>query len=266
ERELARIRAAVARKRNPLQGKAEIGLAVGAVINRLKMAKHFALEIADASFAFARKTAEIATEAALDGLYAVRTSLPAAALDGAATVKSYKSLSLVERAIRSIKTVDLPVRPVYHWAGRPRARPTSKPQTRSAPASSPRPSVPPPPSPSRPPDALMTAFPSTASTPSLPTSPRSPETPSKPRSRPECPSPSPHARHPSRQRPSSSSALPVPSRDLARPELVSQDQYDASRERGKFRLGRESEGACSSRGAEPAKFWVSQSTHTRRVI
>ena len=115
ERELARIRAAVARKRNPLQGKAEIGLAVGAAINRLKMAKHFALEIADASFAFARKTAEIAAEAALDGLYAVRTSLPATALDDAATVKSYKSLSLVERAIRSIKTVDLHVRPVYHW-------------------------------------------------------------------------------------------------------------------------------------------------------
>ena len=114
---MARIRAAVARKRKPLQGKAEIGLAVGAVIDRHKMAKHFALEIADASFAFARKTAQIAAEAALDGLYVVRTSLPATALDDAATVKSYKSLSLVERAIRSIKTVDLHVRPVYHWLG-----------------------------------------------------------------------------------------------------------------------------------------------------
>ena len=115
ERELARIRTAVARKREPLRGKAEIGLAVGAVINRHKMAKHFDLEITDTSFAFARKTAEIAAEAALDGLYAVRTSLPKTALDDAATVKSYKSLSLVERAIRSIKTVDLHVRPVYHW-------------------------------------------------------------------------------------------------------------------------------------------------------
>jgi len=115
ERELARIRTAVARKREPLRGKAEIGLAVGAVIDRRKMAKHFDLQITDTSFAFARKTAQIAAEAALDGLYAVRTSLPETALDDAATVKSYKSLSLVERAIRSIKTVDLQVRPVYHW-------------------------------------------------------------------------------------------------------------------------------------------------------
>jgi hypothetical protein len=115
ERELAAIAAAVRRKRAPLRGKAEIGLAVGAVIDRRKMAKHFALTITDASFAFARKSAEIAAEAALDGLYVVRTSLPAAALDDAATVRSYKSLSLVERAIRSIKTVDLHVRPVYHW-------------------------------------------------------------------------------------------------------------------------------------------------------
>jgi hypothetical protein len=115
ERQLACVAAAVRRKRKPLRGKAEIGLAVGAVIDQHKMAKHFALEITDTSFAFARKTAEIAAEAALDGLYAMRTSLPAAALNDAATVKSYKSLSLVERAIRSIKTVDLHVRPVYHW-------------------------------------------------------------------------------------------------------------------------------------------------------
>ena len=115
ERDLAAIAAAVRRKRAPLRGKAEIGLAVGAVIDRRKMAKHFALTITDASFAFARRSAEIAAEAALDGLYVVRTNLPAAALDDAATVRSYKSLSLVERAIRSIKTVDLHVRPVYHW-------------------------------------------------------------------------------------------------------------------------------------------------------
>jgi len=76
ERELARIGTAVVRKREPLRGKAEIGLAVGAVIDRHKMAKHFDLQITDTSFAFARKTAQIAAEAALDGLYAVRTSLP----------------------------------------------------------------------------------------------------------------------------------------------------------------------------------------------
>ena len=115
ERDLARIAAAVRRKRQPLTGKAEIGMAVGAVIGKHNMAKHFALEIADTTFAFARKTAEIAAEAALDGLYAVRTSLPATALDDSATVRSYKSLALVEHAIRSMKTVDLHVRPVYHW-------------------------------------------------------------------------------------------------------------------------------------------------------
>ena len=115
ERELARIATAVARKRAPLRGKAEIGMAVGAVLDKHKMAKHFALEITDTTFTFARRTAEIAAEAALDGLYAVRTSLPETALDDAAAVRSYKSLSLVEHAIRSIKTVDLHVRPVYHW-------------------------------------------------------------------------------------------------------------------------------------------------------
>jgi hypothetical protein len=115
ERDLARIRAAVLRKRDPLRGTAEIALAVGAVINKHKMAKHFDLDIADAALRFARKTAEIAAEAATDGLYVVRTSLPAEVLDDAATVRCYKSLSLVERAFRAIKTVDLNIRPVYHW-------------------------------------------------------------------------------------------------------------------------------------------------------
>jgi hypothetical protein len=115
ERDLARIAAAVARKRQPLRGKAEIGLEIGAVLDKHKMAKHFALDIADTRFSFARKTDEITMEAALDGLYVVRTSLPAAALDDTATVRRYKSLSLVERAFRCIKTVDLQIRPVYHW-------------------------------------------------------------------------------------------------------------------------------------------------------
>src|SRR6266404_3720929 len=115
DRDLARIAAAVARKRQPLRGKAEIGLAIGAVLDKHKMAKHFALDITDTRFSFARKTDEITVEAALDGLYLVRTSLPAGALDDTATVRSYKSLSLVERAFRCIKTVDLQIRPVYHW-------------------------------------------------------------------------------------------------------------------------------------------------------
>jgi hypothetical protein len=115
ERDLAHIQAAVARKRAPLRGTAEIGLAVGAVINRHKVAKHFDLIITDTAFSFARKANEIAVEAATDGVYVVRTSLPATTLDDTATVRSYKSLALVERAFRCIKTVDLQVRPVHHW-------------------------------------------------------------------------------------------------------------------------------------------------------
>jgi transposase len=122
EKELARIKTAVERKRNPLRGTAEIALAVGAVLNTYKMKKHFDLTITDDAFSFARKTAEIAAEAATDGLYVVRTSLPEATLGDADTVRSYKSLSRVERAFRCIKTVDLNVRPVYHWLeGRVRA-------------------------------------------------------------------------------------------------------------------------------------------------
>ena len=115
ERELARIAAAVARQRQPLRGAAAIGLKVGAVLDRHKMAKHFTLDIADNRFGFSRKTEDIAAEAALDGIYVVRTSLPVTVLDDPTTVRSYKSLSLVERAFRCLKSVDLQIRPVYHW-------------------------------------------------------------------------------------------------------------------------------------------------------
>lgn len=115
ERDLARIRTAVLRKRDPLRGATNVALAVGAVLDKHKMAKHFDLVIADAAFSFTRKATEIAAEATTDGIYVVRTSLPAETLDDAATVRGYKSLALVERAFRCIKTVDLQVRPVYHW-------------------------------------------------------------------------------------------------------------------------------------------------------
>ncbi|HLC08893.1 MAG TPA: IS1634 family transposase [Methyloceanibacter sp.] len=115
EKALTRIQAAVERKRNPLRGKAEIGLAVGAVVGKHKMAKHFELTIEDASFSFHRKQAEIAAEAALDGLYVIRTSLPEAAIGAADAVSAYKSLSQVERAFRSLKSVDLDIRPIHHW-------------------------------------------------------------------------------------------------------------------------------------------------------
>ena len=110
----AAIRDRVHRAKSPLKGKAEIGLKVGEVLNRHKMAKHFELDITDAAFSFTRKSAEIAAEAATDGVYVIRTSLPAETFDDATTVRSYKSLALVERAFRCIKTVDLHVRPVYH--------------------------------------------------------------------------------------------------------------------------------------------------------
>jgi hypothetical protein len=88
ESDLARIQVAVTRRRDPLRGTAEIALAVGAVINRHKMAKHFDLDISDTSFSFARKDAEIAAEAATDGIYVVRTNLPAETFDDATTVRS----------------------------------------------------------------------------------------------------------------------------------------------------------------------------------
>jgi len=122
ERDLAAIAAAVARQRRPLRGAAAIGLKVGVVRDRHKMAKHFELTITDDRFSFARKTVAITAEAALDGLYVVRTSLPAETLDDTGTVRAYKSLAAVERAFRCLKTVDLQVRPIYHWlANRVRA-------------------------------------------------------------------------------------------------------------------------------------------------
>ncbi len=117
ERDLAKTAASVARKTQPLRGAAEVGMAVGAALDRHKMAKHFELTIEDARFAFARKHEQIAQEAALNGLYAVRTSLPEETLADDAAVKAYKSLSMVERAFRCLKTVDMHVRPIHHWLG-----------------------------------------------------------------------------------------------------------------------------------------------------
>jgi hypothetical protein len=105
----------VRRKRRPLKGAAAIGEAVGAVLNRKKMAKHFIRTVTDADFTFARNDAAIAAEARLDGVYVLRTPVPQTDLDTAETVRSYKALATVERAFRSCKTVDLEVRPVYHW-------------------------------------------------------------------------------------------------------------------------------------------------------
>jgi transposase len=121
ERDLLAIQNAVRRAKKPLRGEAEIGLKIGAVIGKYKMAKHFGLTITDTDFSFARKQDAIDAEARLDGIYVVRTSLAAKALDDDASVRAYKSLAQVERAIRSIKTVDLQIRPIFHWVA-PRVR------------------------------------------------------------------------------------------------------------------------------------------------
>jgi transposase len=91
-----------------------IGLRVGKVVNQYKVAKHFELAIGDKTFTFARKHDAIAAEAALDGIYIIRTSLEAPRMDAADCVRNYKALANVERAFRSLKTVDLKVRPIHH--------------------------------------------------------------------------------------------------------------------------------------------------------
>lgn len=112
EQNLEKVRAMVQAGR--LRGQDKIGLRVGKVINQYKVAKHFTLEIQDRSFVFQRKSENIAAEAALDGLYVIRTSVPATRLDSADCVRHYKSLAQVERAFRTLKSVDLRIRPIHH--------------------------------------------------------------------------------------------------------------------------------------------------------
>ena len=121
EQDLKDIQARILRQRQPLRGADKIGLAVGALLGRRKVAKHFRITITDDALSFTRDHAAIAAEAALDGFYVLRTSVPADALNAADTVRAYKSLARVERAFRSLKTVDLDIRPIFHWAS-PRVR------------------------------------------------------------------------------------------------------------------------------------------------
>ena len=110
--ELDKVRSMVEHKR--LRGADRIGVRVGRVVNKYKMAKHFDLTIEAQRFAFRIREEEVAKEAALDGIYILRTPLPAKKMDAAEVVRSYKSLSDVERAFRCLKTVDLQVRPIHH--------------------------------------------------------------------------------------------------------------------------------------------------------
>jgi hypothetical protein len=119
ERELDKIVARVEHgkncKRGGIRGAAKIGEKVGRVVNTYEMAKHFTWTITDSSFSYARNEQSIEEEAALDGLYVIRTNVPAERLDSAGVVLAYKSLAHVERAFRHFKLSDLEVRPIYHY-------------------------------------------------------------------------------------------------------------------------------------------------------
>src|ERR1700685_1751611 len=115
ERELARVHEQVGRKNSRLKEAADIGMESGAVLNRKKMGKHFDVEVGDGYLSWQRRIEQIAEEGRLDGIYVLRTSMPAEHLDAAETVQAYKDLSRVERAFRSLKTVDLEIRPIRHW-------------------------------------------------------------------------------------------------------------------------------------------------------
>jgi hypothetical protein len=112
EKNLAKIQARVEAGR--LAGADAIGVAVGKLVNQYKVAKHFELVIGERAFTFHRKDQAIAAEAALDGLYIIRTSVRAAQMDAPQCVRNYKALANVERAFRALKTIDLKVRPIHH--------------------------------------------------------------------------------------------------------------------------------------------------------
>jgi Transposase DDE domain len=120
EDDLAKVAAGAAARR--IKGNGAIGLRAGRVVNKHKMAKHLILDISEASLAFRRDQAAIDAEAALDGIYVIRTPVPASKLDAPGTVTAYKNLARVERDFRSIKADDLDLRPIHHWLeGRVRA-------------------------------------------------------------------------------------------------------------------------------------------------
>ena len=113
-KELEAVVRATQRANRPLRGKDKVALRVGRIVDRFNVAKHFVLEIGQDHFGYSRNQEQIEQEAALDGIYVIRTSVPKEKLGAEETVRAYKGLSAVERAFRSFKTVDLHVRPIYH--------------------------------------------------------------------------------------------------------------------------------------------------------
>ena len=114
EKELEKIITAVKREKKPLRGEKKISSRVGKILNRFKVGKHFLIEITPDSLSYERDELKIAEEAAIDGIYVIRTNVSAKVIDTEKTVTAYKGLSVAERAFRSFKTVDLKVRPIHH--------------------------------------------------------------------------------------------------------------------------------------------------------
>lgn len=114
ERELELIVAATRRQQRPMRGKDKIAMRVGRVLNRFKVGKHFILDIREDAFSWRRDEEKITAEASLDGIYVIRTSVTSKKMSAERVVGAYKQLSRVERAFRSLKTVDMKIRPIYH--------------------------------------------------------------------------------------------------------------------------------------------------------
>ncbi len=117
EKELEQIVKATKREKRALKGQDKIALRVGKILNKYKVNKYYTLDIKDSEFTYERREELIAQEIALDGVYVIITSVKKTAMDAPTTVKAYKSLSQVEEAFRSYKSIDLKVRPIYHYKG-----------------------------------------------------------------------------------------------------------------------------------------------------
>ncbi len=115
EKALQKVEDACKRPKNPLRGKAEIGMKAGAALSKFKMGKYFKVRVEEDVMGFVRNSALLDQEAAMDGIYVVRTSVPKEVMEAEKAVLTYKQLSKVERAFRTLKSVDLQVRPIYHY-------------------------------------------------------------------------------------------------------------------------------------------------------
>ena len=118
EKRLDALVTATKRERRPVRGVAKIALRAGGIVGKHKMKKHFTLTITDHAFSYERNEASIMREASMDGMYVIRTSVPESTLTGEEAVATYKQLAVVEKAFRCLKTVDLRVRPIYHYRDR----------------------------------------------------------------------------------------------------------------------------------------------------